>query len=110
MCPETLKKPHQPVLAPSLKALCSLAAHADVEKIRDWKQEHPDGIVISYVNTYLEVKAESDYCCASANAGKVTLHILENSRPEQPILFLPDVFLGFYAAKPLSYDGRVSRT
>lgn len=100
-----LKKPHQTVLAPSLDALCSLAAHADVDKIRDWKKAHPDGIVISYVNTYLEVKAESDYCCASANAGKVTLHILENSRPEQPILFLPDVFLGFYAAKLLESKG-----
>jgi quinolinate synthase len=100
-----LKKPHQTVLAPSLQALCSLAAHADVDKIREWKKEHPDGIVISYVNTYLEVKAESDYCCASANAGKITLHILENSRPEQPILFLPDVFLGFYAAKLLENKG-----
>ncbi len=100
-----LKKPHQKVLAPSLDALCSLAAHADAGKIRAWKQAHPDGIVISYVNTYLEVKAESDYCCASANAGQVTLHVLENSRPNQPLLFLPDVFLGFYAAKLLEREG-----
>lgn len=63
-----MKKPHQRVLAPDLGALCSLAAHADVDKIGRWKQEHPDGIVISYVNTYLDVKAASDYCCASANA------------------------------------------
>ena len=58
-----LKKPSQRVLAPDLGALCSLAAHADVKKIRQWRREHPDGIVISYVNTYLDVKAESDYCC-----------------------------------------------
>ena len=74
-----MKKPHQRVLAPDLGALCSLAAHADVDKIRRWKQEHPDGIVISYVNTYLDVKAESDYCCASANAAQVILHVLEHS-------------------------------
>ena len=63
--------------------------------------EYPDGIVIGYVNTYLNVKAESDYCCASANAAKVVLLVLENSRPTQPLLFLPDVYLGFYAAKLL---------
>ena len=96
-----MKKPHQRVLAPDLGALCSLAAHADVEKIRAWKRDHPSGIVISYVNTYLDVKAESDYCCASANAAKVILHVLANSEPHQPILFLPDVYLGFYAAKLL---------
>lgn len=96
-----LKKPGQRVLAPDLGALCSLAAHADVNKIRQWRREHPDGIVISYVNTYLDVKAESDYCCASANAAKVILHVLEHSKADQPILFLPDVYLGFYAAKLL---------
>ena len=70
-----MKKSHQRVLAPDLGALCSLAAHADAEKIRQWKREHRSGIVISYVNTYLDVKAESDYCCASANAAKVILHV-----------------------------------
>jgi quinolinate synthase len=96
-----MKKPHQRVLAPDLGALCSLAAHADVDKIRLWKRAHPTGIVISYVNTYLDVKAESDYCCASANAAKVILRVLAESEPSQPILFLPDVYLGFYAAKLL---------
>ena len=101
-----MKKPHQRVLAPDLGALCSLAAHADVEKIRRWKNEHRGGVVISYVNTYLDVKAESDYCCASANAAKVILHVLENSAATQPILFLPDVFLGFYAAKLLEQQNQ----
>ena len=100
-----LKKSHQTVLAPDLGALCSLAAHADVSKIKKWKEQHTNGVVISYVNTYLEVKAESDFCCASANAGKVTLHVLKNTNSEQPILFLPDVFLGFYAAKLLESEG-----
>ena len=101
-----MKKAHQRVLAPDLGALCSLAAHADPEKIRQWKREHPGGIVISYVNTYLDVKAESDYCCASANAAKVILHVLANSDPGQPILFLPDVYLGFYAAKLLEQQNQ----
>ncbi|MEE9275690.1 MAG: quinolinate synthase [bacterium] len=100
-----MKKPHQKVLSPDLGALCSLAAHADPEKIREWKRANPEGLVISYVNTYIEVKAESDYCCASANAGKVLLHVLENSSADQPILFLPDVFLGFYAARLIEKQG-----
>ena len=101
-----MKKPRQRVLAPDLSALCSLAAHADVDKISRWKHEHPDGIVISYVNTYLDVKAESDYCCASANAAPVILHVLEHSETSQPILFLPDVYLGFYAAKLLEQQNQ----
>jgi len=101
-----MKKPHQRVLAPDLGALCSLAAHADVEKIRAWKREHANGIVISYVNTYLDVKGESDYCCASANAAKVILHVLAHSNSQQPILFLPDVYLGFYATKLLEQQGQ----
>lgn len=99
-----MKKPHQKVLAPDLGALCSLAAHADVEKIQRWKKEHPGGIVISYVNTYVDVKAESDYCCASANSAKVIHHVLQH-HPGKPILFLPDVYLGFYAAKLLEKMG-----
>lgn len=101
-----MKKPHQRVLAPDLGALCSLAAHADAEKIRGWKNDHPRGIVISYVNTYVDVKAESDYCCASANAAKVLLHVLERSEASQPLLFLPDVYLGFYAAKLLQQQNQ----
>jgi quinolinate synthase len=101
-----MKKPHQRVLAPDLGALCSLAAHADAEKIRQWKRDHPNGIVISYVNTYLDVKAESDYCCASANAAKVILYVLAHTDQQQPILFLPDVYLGFYAAKLLEQENQ----
>jgi quinolinate synthase len=54
----------------------------------------------------LDVKAESDYCCASANAAKVILHVLANSDIDQPILFLPDVYLGFYAAKLLEQQNQ----
>ncbi len=100
-----MKKPHQKVLAPDLGALCSLAAHADINKIRAWKREHPNGIVVSYVNTYIDVKAESDYCCASANSGKVIQYVLEHESGK-PILFLPDVHLGFFAAKLLEGMGK----
>jgi len=99
-----MKKPHQKVLAPHLGALCSLAAHADAGKIRAWKAAHPGGKVISYVNTYIDVKAESDYCCASANAAKVVQHVIK-TYPSAPLLFLPDVYLGFYAAKLLEEMG-----
>jgi quinolinate synthase len=98
------KRPDQVILAPSLKALCSLAAHANPEKILAWKIEHPGGIVISYVNTYIEVKALSDYCCGSANAAKVIEHAAKEHH-NAPMLFLPDVNLGFFAAKTLQDIG-----
>ncbi|OGM96634.1 MAG: hypothetical protein A3B86_00505 [Candidatus Yanofskybacteria bacterium RIFCSPHIGHO2_02_FULL_38_22b] len=100
-----MKKPHQIILAPSLNALCSLAAHADPNKIMDWKKDNPTGIVISYVNTYIEVKALSNYCCGSANAAKVIEHVAK-TYPDSPLLFLPDVHLGFFAAKTLEEMGQ----
>ncbi len=99
------KRQNQKILAPSLKALCSLAAHADPNKILAWKQANQTGIVISYVNTYIEVKALSDYCCGSANAAKVIQHVAR-TYPDAPLLFLPDVHLGFFAAKTLEEMGQ----
>ncbi len=101
---EVFQKKNQTILAPSMSALCSLAAHANPKKIRAWKRKFPDGIVISYVNTYLDVKVLSDYCCASGNATKVIEHVLA-THPDVPILFLPDVYLGFYAATLLQDRG-----
>lgn len=99
-----MKKSHQTVLAPDLGALCSLAAHAKVENIREWKTANPSGIVVSYVNTYIDVKAESVYCCASANAADVIRYVFTH-HAKAPVLFLPDVHLGFYAAKLLQKMG-----
>lgn len=99
-----LKRPEQVVLAPSLDALCSLAAHAKLEKVLEWKASHPEGIVVSYVNTYIEIKAESDYCCGSANAEKVVKHVLMH-HASVPILFLPDVYLGLWASTILEEQG-----
>lgn len=101
----SVKKLGKKILAPSLNALCSLAAHADPNKIIDWKKDNPTGIVISYVNTYVEVKALSDYCCGSANAAKVIEYVAK-LHPDNPLLFLPDVHLGFFAAKMLEEIGQ----
>src|SRR3989344_1927634 len=100
-----IKRPDKIVLAPSLKALCSLAAHADPKKVLDWKHEHPNGKVISYVNTYLDIKAISDICCASGNAAKV-IQFMAEKYPDSSLLFLPDVFLGYYAMDILKKMGR----
>lgn len=99
-----MKRPQQTILAPDLGALCSLAAHADAAKIRAWKREHLGGIVVSYINTYLDVKAESDYCCTSANTAQVIQYAIKKN-PGAPVLFLPDIHLGIWAANMLQEMG-----
>src|SRR5690348_15473496 len=87
--------PTKTVLLPDLAAGCSLASTIDAKQLRAWKAEHPDAVVVSYVNTTAEVKAESDYCCTSGNAVEVI-----NSIPvEEEILFLPDMFLGAHVRR-----------
>jgi quinolinate synthase len=87
--------PTKTVLLPDLQAGCSLAATIDAAQLRAWKAEHPGAVVVSYVNTTAEVKAESDYCCTSGNAVDVV-----NSIPaDREILFLPDVFLGAHVRR-----------
>jgi len=82
--------PGKTVLLPDLEAGCSLADTITADQLRAWKREHPGAVVVSYVNTTAEVKAESDYCCTSGNAEEVI-----NSIPrDREILFLPDMFLG----------------
>ncbi len=87
--------PDKTVLLPDLEAGCSLAATITAEELRQWKAEHPEAVVVSYVNTTAEVKAESDYCCTSANAAKVVQAI----PPDREVLFLPDLYLGDYVAR-----------
>ncbi len=87
--------PGKRVLLPDLEAGCSLAATIDAEQLRRWKSEHPGAVVVSYINTTAEVKAESDICCTSSNAAEVV-----NTVPEdKEILFLPDMFLGAHVEK-----------
>src|SRR3990167_4850705 len=87
--------PDKRVLIPDLDAGCSLAASIDVEQLKEWKAEHPGAVVVSYVNTSAEVKAESDFCCTSGNA----LKVVQSIPADKEILFLPDVFLGSWIEK-----------
>ena len=87
--------PQKAVLLPDLAAGCSLASMIDAEQLRAWKAEHPGAVVVSYVNTTAEVKAESDYCCTSGNAVEVV-----NAIPaDTEILFCPDMFLGAHVKR-----------
>jgi quinolinate synthase len=91
---ETAKvlNPDRIVVVPDKDASCSLVESCPVEAIRAFKRKHPEYAIVSYINTSVEVKAESDILCTSRNAVQVV-----NSIPhEQPILFLPDVNLGNY--------------
>jgi quinolinate synthase len=87
--------PDKVVLLPDLRAGCSLAASITPEELRKWKAKLPDAVVVSYINTAAAVKAESDYCCTSANAAKVVRAI----PAERTILFLPDKFLAEVVAR-----------
>ena len=87
--------PRKVVLLPDLGAGCSLAATIDADQLRAWKAEHPGAVVVSYVNTSAEVKAETDYCCTSGNAVEVVNAI----SAEREILFLPDMFLGAHVRR-----------
>ena len=93
--------PDKRVLIPDLEAGCSLADSITAAQLREWKAEHPGAIVVMYVNTTAEVKAETDYCCTSANAVKVVEHIYREHGDETEILFGPDMFLGAYVEKTL---------
>jgi quinolinate synthase len=92
--------PEKTVLIPDLDAGCSLADSITVGELREWKAKHgPDAVVVMYVNTSAEVKAETDYCCTSSNAVKVVEHILREHGPDTEILFGPDMWLGSYVER-----------
>jgi len=94
---ETAKvlNPHRTVVVPDREASCSLVESCPVEPIREFRRRNPDHVIVSYINTSIEVKAESDILCTSRNAVKVV-----NSIPaERPVLFLPDVNLGNYVRR-----------
>ena len=91
--------PEKTVLIPDTDAGCSLADAITAEQLRAWKAEHPGALVVMYVNTSAEVKAETDYCCTSSNAVQVVEHIWAEHGPEQEILFGPDMWLGAFVER-----------
>jgi quinolinate synthase len=94
---ETAKvlNPERIVVVPDRDAACSLVDGCPVEPVREFRRRNPDHVIVSYINTSIEVKAESDILCTSRNAVEIV-----NSIPrEKPVLFLPDVNLGNYVRR-----------
>jgi quinolinate synthase len=87
--------PERTVLIPDPRAGCSLADSIDATQLRHWKSEHPGAVVVAYVNTSAEVKAEADLCCTSANAVEIVAGVPE----DRDVLFLPDQFLGAHVQR-----------
>ncbi|MFH1230259.1 MAG: quinolinate synthase NadA [Planctomycetota bacterium] len=84
--------PDKTVLIPDLHAGCPLANMITVRELRELKKQFPDAVVVTYINSSAEIKAESDYCCTSSNAVKVVQSIPKEKR----IIFIPDQHLGSY--------------
>jgi quinolinate synthase len=82
--------PDKTVLLPDKFAGCPLADMITAEQLRQLKNKHPDAFVVCYVNSPAEVKAESDYCCTSANA----VEVVSSLPQDRPIIFVPDQHLG----------------
>ncbi len=96
----SILSPDKKVLIPDEKSGCPMANMITAEQLRSMKQQHPEAVVVCYVNSTAEVKAESDLCCTSANAAKV----VETIDPERPIIFVPDKYLGAWTAKQTGRD------
>ncbi len=92
--------PEKTVLLPDKFAGCPLADMITAEQLCALKQEHPDALVVCYVNSSAEVKAESDYCCTSANA----VEVVESLPADRKIIFVPDQHLGRFVAERAARD------
>ena len=94
---ETAKvlNPSRVVVVPDREASCSLVESCTVEPVRAYRRQHPDHAIVSYINTSVEVKAESDILCTSRNA----VQVVNSIPPEKTVLFLPDRNLGNYVQK-----------
>ena len=99
---ETAKilSPDKLVLLPDRWAGCPMADMIDAEQLRGLKQKHPDALVVCYVNSTADVKAESDYCCTSANA----VEVVRSLPADRPIIFVPDQHLGQFVEEQTGRD------
>jgi len=98
--------PTSDILLPAVDAGCPMADMIDANQLKKFKKKYPGSPVVCYVNSSVEVKAESDICCTSSNAVKV----LQSLPEDLPILFVPDKNLGSWAAKQagrkvITWDG-----
>ena len=87
--------PGKTVLLPDKNAGCPMADMITADQLRQLKRKHPDAIVVCYVNSTADVKAESDYCCTSANA----VEIVQSLPKDKPVIFVPDQNLGQFTAQ-----------
>ncbi|NRD22610.1 quinolinate synthase NadA [Winogradskyella litoriviva] len=94
---ETAKilNPTKKVVLPDLLAGCSLADSCPPDRFSEFKKQHPDHLVVTYINCSAEIKALSDYVCTSSNARK----IIDSIPQDQPVIFAPDRNLGAYLNK-----------
>lgn len=92
--------PDKTVLMPEPTAGCPMADMITAEQLRQLKAKHPDALVVCYVNSSAEVKAESDYCCTSANA----VEVVRSLPADRPILFVPDQHLGRFVQEQTGRD------
>jgi len=99
---ETAKilSPRKMVLLPDRWAGCPMAEMITAEQLSGLKQKHPNALVVCYVNSTAEVKAESDYCCTSANAVAVVQSLPKDRR----VIFVPDQHLGQFVAQQTGRD------
>ena len=99
--------PEKTVILPDADAGCSLADSITAAQLRAWKAQHPGAVVVMYVNTSAEVKAETDYCVTSSNAVAVVESIYREHGEDTELLFGPDMFLGAYVEKQTGRPMRV---
>ena len=92
--------PRKTVLLPEKQAGCPMADMITAEQLRDLKEKHPDALVVCYVNSPADVKAQSDYCCTSANA----VALVDSLPADKKIIFVPDKYLGGFVAEKTSRD------
>ena len=92
--------PEKTVLLPEKLAGCPMADMITAEQLRDLKEKHPGALTVCYVNSPAEVKAESDYCCTSANA----VEVVKSLPKDKKVVFVPDKYLGGFVAQKTSRD------